>query len=89
MPAAGSTRSSSIKRITPELAAAVVQIRGTRRRSAARSAMTSGSHAARMRLGEAGIGDDALRPLRGVVPAATFDASRVFGEPLPHGLRLG
>ena len=78
----------SIKRITPELAAAVVQI-AARVGDPLRDLDDERLARARMRLGEAGISDDALRPLEEVVPAVTFDASRVFGEPLPHGLRLG
>jgi hypothetical protein len=77
----------AIKLITPELAAAVVQI-AARVGDPLRDVDDEQLARARMRLGEAGISDDALRPLEEVVPAATFDASRVFGEPLPHGLRL-
>jgi hypothetical protein len=78
----------SIKLITPELAGAVVQI-AARVGDPLRDVDDERLARARMRLGEAGISDDALRPLEEVLPAATFDASRVFGEPLPHGLRLG
>ena len=44
---------------------------------------------ARTRMREGGIDGDALRPLEEVVvTTSTFDANRVFGEPLPDGLRL-
>jgi hypothetical protein len=39
-------------------------------------------------LRQMGIDGDALRPLEEVIAASTFDANRVFGEPLPAGLRL-
>jgi len=32
--------------------------------------------------------DGSCRPLREVATASSADANRVFGEPLPHGLRL-
>jgi hypothetical protein len=42
----------------------------------------------RERLTSAGIEESATRALREVLPASTADASWVFGEPLPNGLRL-
>ena len=77
----------SIKRITPELAAAVVQI-AARVGDPLRDLDEEQLARARARLLEGGIESDALRALAEVVPASTFDANRVFGEPLPHGLRL-
>jgi DNA-K related protein/Hsp70 protein len=77
----------SIKLVTPELASAVVQI-ASRVGDPLRDLDEEPLARARARLGEAGIGSDALRALDEVVPASTFDASRVFGEPLPDGLRL-
>jgi len=44
---------------------------------------------ARSRLSGSGVSVDALRPLDEVLEPSTIDVSRVFGEPLPHGLRLG
>ena len=43
---------------------------------------------ARTGLHQSGIDGDALRPLEEVMATSTFDANRVFGEPLPAGLRL-
>ena len=43
---------------------------------------------ARDRLQGAGITDEALRHLDVVIPSSIADANRVFGEPLPDGLRL-
>jgi hypothetical protein len=77
----------SIKLITPELAAAVVQI-AARVGDPLRDLDEERLARARTRLAEGGIGRDALRALEEVVPASTFDANRVFGEPLPDGLRL-
>src|SRR5262249_988612 len=78
----------SIKTITPDLAAAIVQIAaGVGRRLGAVDAEVRARP--RGRLVENGVGLDALRPLDEMVNTATFDVSRVFGEPLPHGLRLG
>jgi actin-like ATPase involved in cell morphogenesis len=77
----------AIKLVTADLAAAVVQV-ASRVGDPLRDLDDEALARARARLGEAGIGGDALRPLEEVIPASTFDASRVFGEPLPHGLRL-
>ena len=77
----------SIKVITPDLAAAVVQI-AARVADPLRDLDEEQLARARSRLRERGIGGDALRPLEEVVATSTVDANRVFGEPLPHGLRL-
>jgi hypothetical protein len=78
----------TIKKATPELAEALVQI----------GALTGDplrdldpALVARMRqwLDASAIVDEQwTRPLREIVGAAAGDVSRVFGEPLPHGLRL-
>ena len=77
----------SIKVISPELAAAIVQI-AARVGDALRDLDEERLARARTRLSEGGIDGDALRPLEEVVATSTFDANRVFGEPLPDGLRL-
>src|SRR5262249_13502495 len=77
----------SIKLITPDLAAAVVQI-AARVGDPLRDLDEERLAGARARLAEGGIGGEALRPLQEVVPVSTVDAGRVFGEPLPDGLRL-
>ena len=77
----------SIKKITPELAAAIVQI-AARVGDPLRDLDEEQLARARSRMREGGIDGDALRPLEEVVVASTFDANRVFGEPLPDGLRL-
>lgn len=77
----------SIKVISPELAAAIVQI-AARVGDPLRDLDEERLARARTRLCEGGIGGDALRLLDEVVATSTFDANRVFGEPLPRGLRL-
>ncbi len=78
----------SIKKITPELAAAIVQI-AARVGDPLRDLDEEQLGRARTRMREGGIDGDALLPLEEVVVAtSTFDANRVFGEPLPDGLRL-
>jgi hypothetical protein len=77
----------SIKLITPEFAAAVVQV-AARVGDPLRDLDVEHLARARTRLCDGGIGGDALRPLEEVIPTLTFDANRVFGEPLPDGLRL-
>jgi len=77
----------SIKVISPELAAAIVQI-AARVGDPLRDLDEERLARARTRLSEGGIDGDALRPLEEVVATSTFDANRVFGEPLPDGLRL-
>jgi hypothetical protein len=78
----------SIKLTTPDLAGAMVQI-GGRTGDPMRDLHEGLLGRARDRLREAGIPEAALRPLDIVVPASIADANRVFGEPLPDGLRLG
>ena len=77
----------SIRLITPEFAAAVVQV-AARVGDPLRDLDEEHLTRARTRLHDGGIGGDALRPLDEVIPTLTFDANRVFGEPLPDGLRL-
>ena len=71
----------------PELAAAIVQI-AARTGDPLRDLEPAVVNSARARLREAGIAADALRPLEEVVTTSMEDANRVFGEPLPDGLRL-
>jgi hypothetical protein len=77
----------SIKLTTPELAAAIVQI-GARTGDALRDVDEAALTRARDRLHGAGIPDEARRHLDVVIPSSIADANRVFGEPLPDGLRL-
>jgi hypothetical protein len=77
----------AIKLVTSELAAAVVQI-AARVGDPLRDLDEERRARARTRLADGGIGGDVLRSLEEVVPPSAFDANRVFGEPLPDGLRL-
>jgi len=43
---------------------------------------------ARQKVSEEHVDQAWARPLREVVTTSSADASRVFGEPLPHGLQL-
>ena len=43
---------------------------------------------ARRRLSESGIAGDALQHLDRALPSSSAEMNRVFGEPLPDGLRL-
>ena len=73
--------------ITPEIAAAIVQIAarvGDPLRDLNQEQLARGADD----LHENGIDGEALRPLEEVMATSTFDANRVFGEPLPAGLRL-
>ena len=77
----------AIKKMVPELAAAVVQIAaltGDPLRDLDREVVSR----ARQRVRDADIDEAWTRPLREVVTTSSADANRVFGEPLPHGLRL-
>jgi hypothetical protein len=76
----------SLKLLTPDVAAAVVQI-GARVGDPMRDIDDEARDRALTRLRDAGTSPDALRPLEEVVEASG-DRSRVFGEPLPEGLRL-
>jgi hypothetical protein len=78
---------SSIRLTTPDLAAAIVQI-SARTGDSLRDLDPDLLARIRRRLREADIPDQALQPLDLIVPASSTDANRVFGEPLPHGLRL-
>ena len=77
----------ALKELTPEAAAAVAQI-GGRTGDPARDVPEEAAERAAARLEEAGFSDIAER-LRRIVPPDRSDASRVFGEGLPEGLRLG
>jgi hypothetical protein len=77
----------AVKHITPEIAAAVVQI-GERTDDPARDLSHEAVEAARTRLVSAGFSEEAVRPLLEPVPHSRADAARVFGETLPEGLRL-
>jgi hypothetical protein len=78
---------ASIRRTTPDLAAAIVQI-GARTGDPLRDLDRHVVERARARLLDGGIDADALHALEEVVETSAGDANRVFGEPLPHGLRL-
>jgi hypothetical protein len=77
----------SVKLTTPDLGAAIVQI-GARTGDPLRDLDDAALARARDRLHGAGIPDEALRHLDVVIPSSIADANRVFGEPLPDGLRL-
>jgi hypothetical protein len=77
----------SFKLTTPDLGAAIVQI-GARTGDPLRDLDDAALARARDRLHRAGIPDEALRYLDVVIPSSIADANRVFGEPLPDGLRL-
>jgi hypothetical protein len=76
----------SIKLLTPDVAAAVVQI-GARVGDPLRDIESDARDRALTRFRETGMSDDGVRPLVEVVDTPA-DRSRVFGEPLPEGLRL-
>jgi hypothetical protein len=78
----------AMKKTPPELAAAVVQIAaltGDPLRDLDREVVSR----ARQKVRDADIDEAWTRPLHEVVTTSSADANRVFGEPLPHGLRLG
>ena len=75
------------KLMTPDLAAAIVQI-GAVTGDSLRDVAGTARETAATRLAEAGFNEQAIRPLRETVGASAADASRVFGEPLPQGLHL-
>jgi hypothetical protein len=77
----------ALKRAAPELAAAIVQtaaLTGDPLRDVDAAVIAR----ARQRVSDAGIDEAWARPLHEVVTTTPADASRVFGEELPHGLRL-
>jgi hypothetical protein len=76
-----------IKRMTPDAAAAIVQI-GARTGDPLRDLDKSVVERARARLRDAGIDAGAYRALDEIVAPSTAETNRVFGEPLPDGLRL-
>jgi DNA-K related protein/Hsp70 protein len=75
------------KKITPDMAATIVQI-GARTGDPARDLDVAVIASVVDRLKDAGFDEPSTRPLSEVTTISAFDASRVFGEPLPHGLRL-
>jgi len=76
-----------VKITSPDLIMAIVQIAGVTGDSL-RDLDERERERAGARLREAAAGDEALRALEHPVMRSTVDASRVFGEPLPSGLRL-
>jgi hypothetical protein len=77
----------ALKELTPDAAAAIVQI-GAQAGDPARDVTTDVRQRAVTRLEEAGVTADALEPLRAVVRPDRASVSRVFGESLPQGLRV-
>ena len=76
----------SVKVTSADLIAAIVQIAGVTGDSL-RDLDEGDRQRASARLRDIGAGDEALRALEELV-VRSVDASRVFGEPLPSGLRL-
>ena len=77
----------AIRRDTPELAAAIVQI-GALTGDPVRDLDEPVLESARQRLHAAAVDPDAMRPLYEVAARTFADTGRAFGEPLPNGLRL-
>jgi DNA-K related protein/Hsp70 protein len=77
----------SLKITSSDLIAAIVQI-GAVTGDSLRDVDESERQRAAARLRNAGAGDEALRTLEHAGATPEVDASRVFGEPLPDGLRL-
>jgi uncharacterized protein DUF3731 len=75
------------RRTTGDLASAVVQI-GALTGDPLRDLDSASLSRARQWLSDANIDEQWTRPLHNIVATSTADANRVFGEPLPHGLRL-
>jgi hypothetical protein len=67
---------------------AIVQI-GAQTGDAARDVSPETRGRAIAALRHRGASDEMLRPLLTVAPVEGFESSRVFGEALPDGLRLG
>jgi len=70
-----------------DVIAAIVQIAGVTG-DALREIDEIQRQRAAARLRDAGAADDVVRALEYAVTISMADASRVFGEPLPSGLRL-
>src|SRR5262249_49106497 len=77
----------SVKITSVDLIAAIVQIAGVTGDSL-RDLDERERQRAAARLHDAGAGEEAQRALEQAVMRSAVDASRVFGEPLPCGLRL-
>jgi len=77
----------SVKITSADLIAAIVQIAGVTGDSL-RDLDERERQRAGARLTAMGAGDEALSALEQPVVRSAVDASRVFGEPLPSGLRL-
>jgi molecular chaperone DnaK (HSP70) len=77
----------NVKITSADLITAIVQIAGVTGDSL-RDLDERERQRAGARLRDAGAGDEALRALEQPVMRSAVDASRVFGEPLPSGLRL-
>jgi hypothetical protein len=75
------------KQMTPDAVAAVLHI-GARTDDPARDIAVEAAAAAIERLQHSGVDAAAVAGLRDPMPASRADASRVFGESLPEGLRL-
>jgi hypothetical protein len=76
-----------VKVTSVDLIAAIVQIAGFTGDSL-RDLDERDRRRAAAQLRDAGAGDEALHALEQPVARSAVDASRVFGEPLPSGLRL-
>ena len=79
--------SKALKAASPDFVAAVVQT-AARTGDPLRDLPPDVLAEVREALLGAGVGPQALRPIDEVVAMTEAEASRVFGEPLPHGLRL-
>ena len=77
----------NVKITSADLITAIVQIAGVTGDSL-RDLDEGERRRAGARLRDAGAGDEAVRALEEPVARSSVDASRVFGEPLPSGLRL-
>ena len=77
----------SVKVTSADLIAAIVQIAGVTGDSL-RDLDEGDRQRASARLRDIGAGDEALLALEQPVVRSAVDANRVFGEPLPSGLRL-
>jgi len=77
----------SVKITSADLIAAIVQIAGVTGDSL-RDLDEPQRQRAVARLRDIGAGDEAMRALKQPIVRSAVDASRVFGEPLPSGLRL-